>query len=86
MATLPKNFVTQREEAYLVTVQSDPLDDAAAEVMWSGTTDGNEVTVTKEVSEDQKNIHEVFERVDAAAAAAREGGDDDDDDGEGGEG
>lgn len=84
MATVPKNFVTQREESYLVTVQSDPLDDAAAEVMWSGTTDGNDVTVTKAVASNQKDIHEVFERVDAAAAAARAGDDDEEEEDEGG--
>lgn len=74
MANLPKNFVTQREEQYLVTVQSGPLDDAAAEVMWSGTTEGTDVTVTKEVDEDQKDLLEVYARVDEAAADARDDG------------
>ena len=73
MATVPKNFVTQREEKYGVSVQSDPKDDAAAEVMWAGETDGNEVTVTKEVAENQSDLLTVYERVDAAAKSAREG-------------
>lgn len=67
MATVPKNFVTQREEKYGVSVQSGPKDDAAAEVMWAGETDGNEVTVTKEVAENQSDLLTVYERVDAAA-------------------
>lgn len=63
MATVPKNFVTQREEVWLNTIQASAADDARAEVMWAGTTDGTTVVTTKSVSGNQTDLDEVKNRV-----------------------
>ena len=69
MATIPNNFIIQREATAVVTVQSGPDDEAAAEIMWSSTTDGNTVTTPDTVSSnpDQSDLLKVSARLDAAA-------------------
>lgn len=65
MATVPKNFVTQREDAWLNTIQASAADDARAEVMWAGTTSGTTVTVSDSVGNDQTDLEAVKARVDS---------------------
>jgi hypothetical protein len=67
MADLSPELVTQRTATASVSYDAHHGDNAFSEVLWSTTTVGTNVTATKSVVANQKDIEVMTARIDAAA-------------------